>query len=155
MQNIPRVFGVIIGIGFFLNWYSIDILGTKMGFTGFALAKTGGERYLIPIYLMYIIPLAGIFSAVQPGRGNHAGSALLTGFFLWIFSPAGVAADALTKDVGWWLCATAAAAQLGTCFMAPKEDVQSPLVKSMMGETGSEPNDGKTQNSNTDDVSQD
>lgn len=155
MQNIPRVFGVIIGIGFFLNWYSIDILGTKMGFTGFALAKTGGERYLIPIYLMYIIPLAGIFSAVQPGRGNHAGSALLTGFFLWIFSPAGVAADALTKDVGWWLCATAAAAQLGTCFMAPKEDVQSPLVKSMMGETGSEPNDGKTQNSNTDGVSQD
>ena len=155
MQNIPRVFGVIIGIGFFLNWYSVDILGTNMGFTGFALAKTGGERYLIPIYLMYIIPLAGIFSAVQPGRGNHAGSALLTGFFLWIFSPAGVAADALTKDVGWWLCATAAAAQLGTCFMAPKEDVQSPLVKSMMGETGSEPNDGKTQNSNTDGVSQD
>jgi len=34
--------------------------------------------------------------------------------------------------------------------MAPKEDVQS-----MMGETGNEPNDGKTQNSNTDDVSQD
>lgn len=30
MQNIPRVFGVIIGIGFFLNWYSVDILGTKM-----------------------------------------------------------------------------------------------------------------------------
>ena len=121
-----------------------------MGFTGFALAQTGGERYL-----MFIIPLAGIFSAVQPGRGNHAGSGLLTAFFLWIFSPNGVAADALTKDVGWWLCATAAAAQLGTCFMAPKEDVQSPLVKSMMGETGKEPNDGKTQNPNTDGVSQD
>lgn len=150
MQNIPRVFGVIIGIGFFLNWYSVDILGTKMGFTGFALAQTGGERYL-----MFIIPLAGIFSAAQPGRGNHAGSVLLTAFFLWVFSPAGVAADALTKDVGWRLCATAASAQLGTCFMAPKEDVQSPLVKSMMGATGNEPNDGKTQNSNTDDVSQD
>ena len=150
MQNIPRFFGVIIAIGFFLNWYSVDILGTKMGFTGFALAQTGGERYL-----MFIIPLAGIFSAAQPGRGNHAGSALLTAFFLWIFSPNGVAADALTKDVGWWLCATAAAAQLGTCFMAPKEDVQSPLVKSMMGATGNEPNDGKTQNSNTDEVSQD
>ena len=150
MQNIPRVFGVIIGIGFFLNWYSVDILGTKMGFTGFALAQTGGERYL-----MFIIPLAGIFSAAQPGRGNHAGSAFLTAFFLWVFSPAGVAADALTKDVGWWLSATAAAAQLGTCFMAPKEDVQSPLVKSMMGETGKEPNDGKTQSPNTDGVSQD
>ena len=150
MQNIPRFFGVIIAIGFFLNWYSVDILGTKMGFTGFALAQTGGERYL-----MFIIPLAGIFSAAQPGRGNHAGSALLTAFFLWIFSPNGVAADALTKDVGWWLCATAAAAQLGTCFMAPKEDVQSPLVKSMMGATGNEPNDGKIQNSNTDEVSQD
>ena len=150
MQNIPRVFGVIIAIGFFLNWYSVDILGTKMGFTGFTLAKTGGERYL-----MFIIPLAGIFSAAQPGRGNHAGSALLTAFFLWVFSPAGVAADALTKDMGWWLCATAAAAQLGTCFMAPKEDVQSPLVKSMMGETGNESNDGKTQNSNAEDVSRD
>ena len=150
MQQLPRVCGVLITIGFFLNGYSIDILGAKMGFTGFTLAKTGGERYL-----MFIIPLAGIFSAAQPGRGNHAGSALLTAFFLWIFSPAGVAADALTKDMGWWLCAAAAAAQLGTCFLAPKEDVQSPLVKSMMGETVNESSDGKRQASSAEDVSRD
>jgi hypothetical protein len=150
MQNIPRVFGIIIAIGFFLNWYSVDILGTKMGFTGFTLAKTGGERYL-----MFIIPLVAIFSAAQPGRGNHAGSALLTAFFLLVFSPEGIGGDALTKDVGWWLCAVAAVAQLVTCFLAPKEDIQSPLVKSMMGEANNELDDGKRQNPNAEDVSRD
>ena len=128
MQNIPRIFGAIITVGFFLNWYSVDLLGVKMSFSGFSLAKIGGERYLL-----FIIPLAGIFSAAQPGRGNHAGSALLTCLFLMIFGPNEAGRDILTREVGWWLCGAAADGQLITCFLAPKEEVQSPLVKSMMG----------------------
>lgn len=127
MQQIPRVCGALITIGFFLKWYSVDLFGLKIGFSGFTLAKIGGEKYML-----FIIPLAGIFSAIQPGRGNHAGSALLTGLFLMIFSPGVLAGSTLTRDMGWWICAIAATAQLATCFMAPKEEIQSPLVKSML-----------------------
>ena len=149
MQQIPRVCGALITIGFFLKWYSVDLFGAKIGFSGFTLAKIGGENYML-----FIIPSAGIFSAIQPGRGNHAGSALLTGLFLMIFSPTGSAGAALTRDMGWWICAIAAVAQLATCFMAPKEEIQSPLVKSMMGkpanDTDDESGDDSSEEENTD-----
>ena len=67
-----------------------------------------------------ILALIGFVVGLFKIMGYRTVCAFLTAFFLWVFSPAGVAADALTKDVGWWLFATVAAAKRNMLYGAQR-----------------------------------
>ena len=96
MNNLFRLGGIVVMVGFFLPWYEIDVLGiAKATPSGFKMAMAGGVGYLL-----FLIPVMGFFVLRNPTKINDAAAGLVVGLCLFRLGPAG---NVEGKEIGYWI----------------------------------------------------
>ena len=114
MQHIPRAFGALIVIGFFLPWITVD-----MG--GLAALLGGGEKITLsgmqwattknamrdPEYIMLLGPIAAVAAAFIHSKKGYGVAALLGIVAYLLFGPVllkeGAAAMGISRGMGFYL----------------------------------------------------